>query len=522
MTANDTTIVSKQETDSKKSEIIDQRGKVISLGVRSLTAQNLGTSVLAFVFVTALIRFLPSVQYGIYSAVSVTVSIATAFATFGLQYALARFVPILRDKGNLEAAAKRIIFLSIFVSTTVTLVFVALTPYISLFFTKSTSSAPIFVLGALWLFSSSVALIFQSIVQGLKKYELLGKLLFVTRAIMVIFTIIGLIAYANVSVAILAWLLYGVLIVGWAVKAVRRDLNNARKTNVQFDPNGLRYSQILRYSFPLGVAGVLSIMTTNSDLLVLGGYLDPVSLGIYNAAVTISSFLTFVLLTPLVTAILPEASSSADNSAEVSAGLRLAIRFVFLAVLPTSLFVAAASPQLLFLFSGQESYLAGSGSLQLIAAFYLFLGIQTVIYPVLLALGRTTHALLITASATATEIGMSVILVPHIGLIGAAASRALSAGIGMIVSLYLARRFLKLDSFGFYSKGIISAIIPFFVILCLSGFISHSVLTLLPYGAIAATLFFFCIRKLKVLSDEDRVLIGHILPRQVNRILRYL
>jgi O-antigen/teichoic acid export membrane protein len=522
-------------TESKESEGV-KRGRTISKGVSSLTVQNIGTSILALVFVSALLRYLPGAQYGVYSAVSIIVSISAAFATFGLQYASARYLSILGTKRGQIEAIRKIFFLSLFFSTIVTVSLVALSPSISLFFTKSTSWVLDFDLGAFWLFSSSIALIFQGVVQGIKRYTLLAKMLFVSRIVMVALTIIGLYENANVSVAIYAWIVYGALISSWALIVIRRDLASAvldndtqnekeKEWERQHPTQGARYGDILRYSSPLGIAGILTVATQNSDLVVVGGYLNPISLGIYNAVITISSFLTFVLLTPLVTAILPEASSSLNDPRQLSNGLRLAFRFIILGVLPASLFVAAASPQLLLIFSGQSSYLQGSISLELIAAFYSLLAIQTVIYSVLQALGRTFHVLLITLATTSAEIGGSLLLVPQVGLLGAAVGRVIAATAGMIVSIYLAKELLakkKENQNGFYWKGIFSAVLPFLVILFLSSFLSHSVWTLVPYSIVAMVLFLFCTRSLKVLNNEDRVLLANILPGRLRKLLAYV
>ena len=530
MTTTDETAAFFSESPRSKEEDKDDRGRTISKGVRSLTAQNMGTSILALLFVSALVRYLPGAQYGIYSAISITVSIAAAFATFGLQYASARYLSILGSQRSRAVAARKIILLSTISSTLVTILLVAFSPSLSLFFTKSTSWAYDFDLAALWLFSSSIALIFQGFVQGLKRYSLLARILFISRVVMVVLTIIGLVEHANVSIAIYAWIVYGAIVTLWGLQVIRgefQSLTNREGGGQQrgeVSQGGFGFSEILRYSFPLGIAGILSLATQNSDLVVVGGYLSPISLGVYNAVITISSFLTFVLLTPLVTAILPEASSSSKNPIQLSNGLRLALRFIFLGVLPASLFVAATSPQLLLIFSGQSSYLEGSISLELIATFYSLLAIQTVIYSVLQALGRTLQVLLITVATTSTEIGGSLVLVPHFGLLGAAVGRVLAASVGMIVSIQLARGLLfkKRENQGFYWKVIFSAIVPFFTILYLSNFVSHAIWTLAPYSLASGLLFLFCIRALKVLNNEDRALLAHILPEELKKLVAYV
>ena len=69
----------------------------------------------------------------------------------------------------------------------------------------------------------------------------------------------------------------------------------------------------MKYTVPLGVAGIIAVFSSSADQVVVGGYLTPLSLAVYNAAVTVSGVLGVVLVTPLTTALLPEASSSIDK-----------------------------------------------------------------------------------------------------------------------------------------------------------------------------------------------------------------
>ena len=69
-----------------------ERTKNIVRGIGSLSAQGLLTSFLGFVLLASLLRFLPSHEYGAYSAVSVSVGLASTAAGFGLVPALVKFL----------------------------------------------------------------------------------------------------------------------------------------------------------------------------------------------------------------------------------------------------------------------------------------------------------------------------------------------------------------------------------------------------------------------------------------------
>jgi len=496
----------------------------ITRGIRSLTFQNLGTSALGFVYLAVLLRLLPSIDYGIYSAVSVSVGIASVIAPMGLQLAAAKYLSDLGNDGEeeLRSRAKKIILLSLLLSSFVAGGFIFFSAILSEYFTKSSAWSQIFVLGGLWLFSSSMGSVLQGTVQGLKKYASLAGMLFVARAAMVALTIIGLELYHNISVAFYAWIIYFAMLIFWSGRLLLRSLPNSHYGPKSAGPS-LGYRKILRYSIPLGIAGIFFILTSDIDLVVVGGDLNPTSLGIYNTAVTISNVLTFVLIGPLITALLPEASSRIRNPRDISNGLRLAIRFVFLAILPASFLVAALAPQLLELFSGGSKYLAGSEPLQIVSTLYIFLAVQTVIYSTLQATAKTFEVLIISVVAAATIFGLSLLLVPYFGLTGASIARSTSAIVGMVTACYVARGFLKkLDSPRFYLKALLSALIPFVLIWVLTTFVSSKAWTALPYTLIGSAIFVTCLYSFRVLNVQDKSFLYGALPAAIRRRLSFL
>ena len=263
-------------------------------------------------------------------------------------------------------------------------------------------------------------------------------------------------------------------------------------------------------------------MSASADLVVVAGYLNTELLGVYNAAVTISTLLSTVFVLPLMTAFLPELSRSNEEKS-ISRGVRLAFRFLMLAVLPASLLVAAVPKQLIDLFTGGGAYLAGSSSLELIAFSYLFLAIQMILGVLFQATGRTVYAMIVGLTGAASDIGVSILLVPHLGLLGAASAKVSVALVGAFVGIYLAKRYLKmLDKTTFYVKGLVASVVPFLVTFLFSSYISVRVLTLFPYTLVFVALFLICLKGLRVLSEEDKVFISHLVPGSLKGFVRRL
>jgi O-antigen/teichoic acid export membrane protein len=491
------------------------RTRNVSRGLGSLAIQNVITSILAFVFLSVLLRLTSPIDYTAYSSVLVSIGVAVTVSTFALQFAAARYIAMysVQDEKKAWAVAKSIFVLSLIFSVAATVVFEIISPELSMYFMKSTQWTFLFELGGAWLFGYSFSLVLQGIIQGMKEYVLLAKMITVSKIAMLGFAIVTLELYRNVDYAIISWFAYYLVLALWPLRKIAPHLFQKSDQNY--------YAQVMKYSAPLAVAAILGIVSSSGDSIVIGGYTN--SLGAYNAAIQISATLSLILVTPLITALLPEAASSSASESQVSNVLRLGIRFLILGLLPASLIMAGLAKQLLSLFSGGGSYLSATGALEIIAITYLFFGIQSVVYSLLQAMGRTIQALVAGIAAALADIGFALLLVPSFGIFGGAASRVLEAFTGMIVSIYFMRYYLSnLDSNFFYVKGVFVSAIPFVAVFALSNFLSDRTLTLIPYSLIGITIFLFCVRATKMLTTEDRDLVKHILPAPFHRLLDYL
>ncbi len=412
-------------------------------------------------------------------------------------------------------AAKATLILTLALTSGVSLTFVLAAPFLSTYFMKSTDWTWVFWLGALWLFLGSLATTLQGLVQGSRRYSLLAKILLSSRFVAVAFAVIGLSIFTNVSIAIVSSVIFVTMVGLWALKTVWQPL-------IHSNPRG-HYNEILRYSAPLGLAGVVGVVSSNADLVVVGGYLDPLSLGIFNAAVTIASLLSALLVSPLSTALFAEVSSSSHIPEDISAGTRLALRFMILAVLPASLLAGSLSSQLMLLFSGGGEYASGIPELQLITSFYIFLAVQVVMLNVLQGIGRSGSVLVVGASTAITDIVLAIALVPRFGLLGAATSRVAVMILGSVISLYFLKDHLRgfVDR-KFLAKGVVASLAPSIIVLILSSQVSARVLTLVPYSLIAVAVFLVSIKLMSVLNDDDRRFIEHLLPGKLRWVAKHL
>jgi stage V sporulation protein B len=494
------------------------RSAHIVSGIRTLTIQNIVNSVLGFVFLTLLLRLLSPSEYGLFTSVSLVTGIGSSIAFFGLQYAATRFVAFTaHDENESRMVSRSIVVLSVIFASCATVVFVLLSPTISLYFTDGTEAAWVFAAAGAWLFSGTISGIFQGLVQGMKKYESLAKILMISNLGMVLVTVIGLEQFNSIIVPIFAWVFYGAVISVWSLSITSKPLpvSNSSETSNQ------TLNQILKYSLPLGIAGILTVITGAGDPIIVGGFLSQAQLGEYFVAIAISGGLGVILFTPLNTAFFPETASVARDPKRLSEGLRLAFRYTLFALIPVSFALAGLSTQVIKLFSGSSpSYFAADFPLQLMSVFFLFVAMQGILTSLLLSTGKTIQVMLIAAVTVVLDLGLSVLLVPNFGLLGATTSRILVDIAGFLVALYLTRNYLRgVADLKFQAKLFITSIILFAVLSSLSTFISDRVLTLVPYSIIAGIILLLCARGMKLVTEEDKKHLERVIPPRISKLV---
>ncbi len=195
---------------------------------------------------------------------------------------------------------------------------------------------------------------------------------------------------------------------------------------------------VFRRSWPLMVNALLGLAIFNSDLIFLRLFRDATTTGWYAAAYTLISFLLnlgnaySVSLLPsfagLATALDARRQLYGDASAQVFAG-----------AWPVALGGALVAPDLIALVFGPGFEPSGR-ALQLLLWSIPLSFLRTVPQVALIAVGQQHRVLRVTAWCMVLNLGLNLLLIPRLGLLGAAGATVLTEGIRALISLLEARR----------------------------------------------------------------------------------
>ena len=186
------------------------------------------------------------------------------------------------------------------------------------------------------------------------------------------------------------------------------------------------FGEMVRFGFPLTVAGLGLWMVNLSDRLVIGAFMTPADLGLYGAAYTLASMLllTTAALSPPAHPRFMSAVQAGDQP-QLQREVRTFHRYTALTVVPGAIFLAALMHPALLILGGPEFNLDVLVGVLIVAGIFLDQWNGLAHY-ILAAFDRTPFLENAWLVCGALNIGLNLIAVPAWGLRGAGAVTLIS------------------------------------------------------------------------------------------------
>jgi O-antigen/teichoic acid export membrane protein len=203
-------------------------------------------------------------------------------------------------------------------------------------------------------------------------------------------------------------------------------------------------AQMIRFGFPLTVAGLGLWMVNLSDRLVIGAFMTPDALGLYGAAYTLGSMLLLASAAFFLPAYPRFMSAVVDrDEARLATEMRTFHRYTCLAVVPGAIFLAALMHPALLVLGGSEFDVDIVVGLLIVAGIFIdqWNGLS---HYVLAAFDRTVFLQNAWLVAGALNIALNLVAVPLWGLRGAGAATLISFLVLEVAIFHAASKHLDL------------------------------------------------------------------------------
>jgi O-antigen/teichoic acid export membrane protein len=386
----------------------------ISRFVKGTMSTGIGTfiaMVFSFLNIIIVVRLVPKEQFGAYILLQIIVAFLAMMGDFGLNISVTKFI------AGSEGAAKKNIVNTVVYFKLVSLILLSLVIFlfrnalIQVFKSHSLSEITIYI-PILFLFES-FNILFNSILQGLQYYRKMAVAQVILSCINLLFIFIFLVNLKfGLRGLIYARLFSLILSLLYQYKAAH--------INIGYSYNKNLLKEMFKFGFPLGLNGILTFIFLRIDTLIVGAFLNPVSVAYYGTAKKIPdsasqmfcSFLSvyFPNMSELfVKKKLIEAENVLNNS------LRLVS---FVTIFATFVIILFQEDIVKLLFSAQ--YLESASVLSLLMFCLCIESISTILGTSLVSAGYSSLPVIINVVDAVVNIIANLILIPKFGIMGAA------------------------------------------------------------------------------------------------------
>ena len=410
------------------SEIVNQSLQKIAKGTGIVFTGTIIGLIIGFVGRVILIRFITQTEYGIYSLALVIISIFVTISTLGLSEGSTRYIAYFRGKKE-EGKVKGIISSSIKIAFVASISLAVISFFISDFISTSIFHAPE-LSTPLKIFSIAIPFtvlinVFIAIFRGFDRVEpsvyfqnILRNILFILFLFAVILfglPFLGVIfAYlASIAITCVAFVMYMLKKSPLSVRSGSRVTNPMTK-------------DLLFFSVPLLAVGIIQMIATWTDMLMLGYFKTPDVVGLYNAALPLAHLLSTALLSvnflfvPIISQLYAK-----NLIEEMKRSYAILTKWIFLATLPI-FFIFFLFPEVVLNLLFGHQYIGAAVALQILSLGFFIHASFGPNSGILLTMGKTRLLMWIFLIGALINITLNITLIPPLGVVGAAIASALS------------------------------------------------------------------------------------------------
>jgi len=471
----------------------------------TLTFRRLGlASVIAplvtlsnIILLPILTKSLPIADYGAWALIIVTTSLLPVLACLGLPAAMTRFLAAVTDKRDIREAFYSMGFIVVLTSAIISALLLLFVPQIATSWFHSNTTIALLLVPNVFI-ACLTAYVMQYFVtfQQIKRYSFLNFFnAYLNTALVAYFVLSG----RGLEGAVIALLIQQLVVFAVIMYPIVAEIGFAM-------PKFKHARQHLAYGLPL-VPGSLSAWVVNSsDRYLIAFFLGAAAVGYYSPgynlgnAIGMVAFPLGVLLPPVLTKYYDENSMS-----DVRTILTYSLKWYAGIALPCVFALSVLSKPLLLVLTTQQIAANGYLVTPFVAAGTALAGAYSTIVIIIALKKRTAIIGTIWILSAVMNFGLNLVLIPYLGLIGAALTTFLAFLLAFLLTTHYSLRYFKFDfNYGFIVKSVCgSSIMALFLLLWNpSGLLSillSIALAAVIYAAILLALRGFTIQELKLI-----------------------
>lgn len=468
---------------------------------RKLLAQRIGlvgiVSILLelnnIILLPILTRSLPVEYYGIWVQIVVTIGLVPSLATIGLPYSLVRFLSSAKEKNEIQEIFYTIAFTIFFLDLIVSLLILYFSSQIAgLLFGNEVSIVRLLSFIVLIECLNSVFFNYFRAFGQIKKYSL--------------FSLIRVVLNLSLSIYLL-WLGYGIygvvasLLITVSIEFLIMAFVIVSQIGIKI-PLFRDLRIYLAFGIPTILGNISSWIVNSSDRYLIGIILGLAFVGYYSPGYTLGNMI-YLLVSPFGFMLPAMLSKSYDegNISEVKLVLSYSLKYFLAVAIPSAFGLTLLSQPILTIISTSDIASHGYLITPFTALSALLYGSYIIISQILVLEKETAILGAIWVLAAAMNFGLNLLLIPRLGIMGAAATTLIAYGLAFALTVHYSRKFFMFGiDLNFLYKSILASVLMSIPIMIIAP---KDKLVILATISFCAALYFIILFALKGFKKEE-------------------
>ncbi|MFB3764139.1 MAG: flippase [Methanotrichaceae archaeon] len=386
-------------------------------------------------------RLLGAEDLGLYREVTTIYSIALVVGALGVTGSITKYIAEFKSdpKRLNKIASAGVLSLLLFGFGTLAVIFL-LSDWLAEFFNMPQLSFLFKVISIIFPFAL-LSQAFVSLVVGLREMKLYAAYTIIQSILM------GLTTFSLIHLGFGVMGATAGLVISSAVSSVFILLVARGYFSIDLDDYSSTIGELLKFSGPIFLANIVGLINTQADIVLIGHFLSPSNVGFYSVAIGISRLL-WVIPQSIQTITYPATAEywAHKDQPALQKMFDKSMKYTACIISFPGLFFAFFAPEILTAIYG-NGFIASVTPMRILLVGTIVYGTMISIGSSVTGAGRPDLGLKLGLISAVTDLILNLILIPYIGIIGAAIATVVSLIIATALGVYLTVKILavKLD-----------------------------------------------------------------------------
>ncbi|WP_077619737.1 flippase [Bacillus sinesaloumensis] len=197
------------------------------------------------------------------------------------------------------------------------------------------------------------------------------------------------------------------------------------------------FKKSISYGIKAHISNILSFVNYRADIFIISFYINPAAVGIYTAAVSIAERL-WIVSQAISSVLFPTVSSLESQDEKNHLTSILSRNVLWLSIISGFIFFLLSDLVVLILFG--EEYIESSLAIKLLLPGIVLFSVDRILSNDLAGRGKPEINMNVSIVTVVSNIVLNILLVPHYGIIGAAASTSVTYSLATVIKLFIFKK----------------------------------------------------------------------------------